>query len=81
MVQPGDELVRLDNKALDEQVAERNKYFYLSKDAAVGSAVRAKTAELSIPEYLEGRYIAELKEMEKDLAFAKSNLRTTQNFD
>ena len=80
MVQPGDELVRLDNKALDEQVAERNKYFYLSKDAAIGSAVRAKIAELSIPEYLEGRYIAELKEMEKDLAFAKSNLRTAQNF-
>ncbi|MBB75222.1 MAG: hypothetical protein CMJ75_12000 [Planctomycetaceae bacterium] len=80
MVQPGDELVRLDNKALDEQVAERNKYFYLSKDAAVGSAVRAKTAELAIPEYLEGRYIAELKAMEKRRAFAESHLRTRQNF-
>ena len=80
LVQPGDELVRLDNKALDEQVAERTKYFFLSKDAAVGSAVNAKTAKLAIPEYLEGRFIAELEQKKKQHALAKSRLLTTQNF-
>ncbi|MAV35900.1 MAG: hypothetical protein CMJ59_10605 [Planctomycetaceae bacterium] len=78
-VKPGDELVRLDNKAIEEQVAERTKYAFLSKDASVGSAVRARVAEIAIPEYLEGRYIAELSMLEKDLALAASDLSTAQN--
>jgi multidrug efflux pump subunit AcrA (membrane-fusion protein) len=78
-VKPGDELVRLDTLALQDAIAERTKYAHLTRSGAERARADVARAELAIPEYLQGRYRAQLMTMEKDLAIAESNLRTAQN--
>lgn len=79
-VQAGDELVRLDPLALEETISERTKYSHWSRSSAERSAANIVRARMAIPEYLEGRYVTELKTLKKDLAIAMSNQRTAQNF-
>ena len=78
-VQAGDELVRLDTLVIEDAIAERTKYAHWSRSSAERSQADVVRAELAVSEYLEGRYISQLKTMEKDLAIAESNLRTAQN--
>jgi len=78
-VKPGDELIRLDTLALEDAIIERTKYFYLTRSGAERAKADVASAELAIPEYLEGRYRSELMTLEKDMAIAESNLRTEQN--
>lgn len=79
IVEPGDELVRLDTLFIEEQINERSKYAHWSRSAAERSKADVARAELAIKEYLEGRYVAQLATLEKDMAIAESNLRTAQN--
>lgn len=51
----------------------------MTRSEAERSKADVASAELAIPEYLEGRYRAQLMTLEKDLAIAESNLRTAQN--
>ncbi len=78
-VRAGDELVRLDTLVIEDAINERSKYAHWSRSAAERSRADVARAELAIPEYLEGRYRAQLMTLEKDLAIAQSNLRTAQN--
>ena len=78
-VGPGDELVRLDTLAIEDAISERTKYAHLTRSGAERARADVARAELAIPEYLEGRYRAQLMTLEKDLAIAQSNLRTAQN--
>lgn len=78
-VQPGDELVRLDTLLIEEQINERTKYAHWSRSAAERSEADVARSELAVNEYLEGRFVAELMTLEKDLAIAESNLRTAKN--
>lgn len=78
-VQAGDELVRLENKQIEEYLHERTKYAYLSKDAAIGFRAEATRAGLAISEYQEGRFRTQLMGLEKDLAIAEERLTTAQN--
>ncbi len=78
-VQPGDELIKLDTLVLEEQINERSKYAHWSRSGAESWRANVARAELSIPEYLEGRYVAQMMTLEKDLAIAESDLRTAQN--
>jgi len=79
VVGPGDELVRLDTLAIEDAIAERTKYAHLTRSGAERAKADVARAELAIPEYLEGRYRAQLMTLEKDLAIAQSNERTAQN--
>lgn len=78
-VQAGDELVRLENKQIEEHLHERTKYAHLSEDAAIGFRTQATVAGIAVKEYLEGRYRTELMRLEKDLAIAKQNLSTADS--
>ncbi len=78
-VKPGDELVRLDTLALEDDICERTKYAHLTRSGAERFRADVARAELAIPEYLEGRYRAQLMTLEKDLAIAESSLLTAQN--
>jgi multidrug efflux pump subunit AcrA (membrane-fusion protein) len=75
-VKPGDVLMRLDTRTLEDAVAERTKYAYWSKSTAEWSRANTTRAELAISEYLEGRYLTQLMSLQKDLAIAEANLRT-----
>jgi len=79
VVEPGDELVRLDTLAIEDAISERSKYAHWSRSAAERSKADVVRGELAIPEYLEGRYQSNLMTLEKDLAIAESNLRTARN--
>ena len=59
--------------------AERSKYAHWSRSGAESWRATVARSKLAIPEYLEGRYVAELMTLKKDLAIAESNLRTAQN--
>ena len=79
VVEPGDELVRLDTLAIEDAIAERTKFAHLVRSGAERAKADVARAELAIPEYLEGRYRSGLMTLEKDLTIAKSNLLTAQN--
>lgn len=78
-VKPGDELMRLENKQIEDFLHERTKFAYLSRDAAVGFRAHATRAGMAISEYLEGQYRTALLTLEKDLAIAEAQLRTSTN--
>ena len=78
-VKPGDELVKLDTLFIEEQISERSKYAHWSRSAAERSKADVARSTLAINEYLEGRYVSELANLEKDVAIAQSNLRTAKN--
>ncbi|MEC9091788.1 MAG: efflux RND transporter periplasmic adaptor subunit, partial [Planctomycetota bacterium] len=80
-VKAGDKLLQLDTLALDEAISERIKYAYLTRSSAERLKGNVRAAELSIQEYLEGRFQTELKTLEKELAVAKSNLQKTQDLE
>ena len=78
-VEAGDELVTLENKAIEEYLHERTKYAHLSKDAAIGFRAEATVKGLAIAQYLEGGFRTRKLKFQKDLAFAKQRLHTANN--
>jgi multidrug efflux pump subunit AcrA (membrane-fusion protein) len=78
-VESGDELMRLDTLFIEEQINERTKYAHWSRSAAERSKADVARAKLAIGEYEEGRYVAQLATLQKDLAVAQSNVRTAQS--
>ena len=78
-VEEGQELLRLDTLAIEDAINERSKYALWSLSGAEQAAANARRAEIAIKEYLEGRFVTQLKNLEKDLAIAESNLRTEEN--
>lgn len=79
VVEPGDELVRLETLYIEEQIDERSKYAHWSRSGAEHSKAELATSELAVSEYEQGRYIAELMALEKDMAVAESNLVNAKN--
>jgi len=79
VVRAGDDLIKLDTLYIEEQINERSKYAHWSRAGAESWKAQMARRTLAIPEYLEGRYVAELMTLEKDLAIAESRLRTAQN--
>ena len=79
IVKPGDELVRLDSLFIEEQIDERTKFAHWSRSAAERSAANAKRAKLAVSEYEQGRYVAELMNLEKELTVAQSNLSSSES--
>jgi multidrug efflux pump subunit AcrA (membrane-fusion protein) len=78
-VQPGDELVRLETLLIEEEISERTKFAHLARAAAARSQADVARAELAISEYLEGQYISQLAELQKNLAIAESRLLSAEN--
>ena len=78
-VQEGDDLVRLDTLAIEDIINERSKFAHWSQSGAESARATARRSKLAINQYLEGTFVSELKNLEKDLAIAQSNLKTAQN--
>jgi len=79
IVKPGDVLVKLDTKEIEDAIAERTKYAYLTRSGAERARADVTRARLAIDEYLNGRYRTELMDLQKDLAIAEANLRTARS--
>jgi multidrug resistance efflux pump len=78
-VEVGEDLIKLDTLLIEEAILEWSKFSHLAEASAEGQKTAVARAKLAISEYEEGRFVAELMTLEKDLAIAESRLRTSQN--
>jgi multidrug efflux pump subunit AcrA (membrane-fusion protein) len=79
VVKPGDVLVRLDSSEEEETISQRKIDYQRALAGLAGAEAEKAKAEIAIPEYEEGRYVAQLESLRKNEAIAESNLRTSQN--
>ncbi len=78
IVAPGDELVRLDTKIIEEEVSLTKTNVYNATATLEESKANVAKAEIAIDAYKEGRFRAQLQLLEKELEAKKRNLRTAQ---
>jgi len=77
-VKPGDELVRLDTKQIEDAISLQTTNAHTARATLEQSKAALARAEIAIPEYLEGRYRLQLQLLKKELTIADWNLRTAQ---
>jgi HlyD family secretion protein len=75
MVEPGDELVRLDTKVIEEQVSLTKTNTYIATATLERSKANVAKAEIAIDAYKEGRFRTELMLKEKEFEVKTRNLR------
>tara|TARA_B100000029_G_scaffold88945_1_gene78722 strand:+ start:1357 stop:2853 length:1497 start_codon:yes stop_codon:yes gene_type:complete len=78
VVKPGDELVRLDTKALEENLSLAKTNVHKSRASLTKTSTGLATAKIAIRAYKEGQYLTQLKELEKLVAVSDSNLIASQ---
>ncbi len=78
-VTAGDELIRLETLAIEEEISERTKFYHLAESQVARSAADVERAKLAISEYEQGRFVSELSSLQKDLAVAESRLLNSKN--
>ena len=74
VVQPGDELVRLDTKLIEEQVSLTRTNTHIATATLERSKANVAQAEIAIDAYEKGRFLSQLKRLEKELEAHKRNL-------
>ncbi len=79
IVKEGEELLRLDTLMIEEQIHERSKFAHWCKAGEVQLKARMNASELAVKAYLEGDFVEQLTELEKQLSNAKSKVLTAQN--
>ena len=77
-VQPGDELVRLDTKLIEEQLSQTKTNTFEAKSMLERTRADAEKAEIAIDAYVKGRYRSELQGLEQDAEVAERNLRVAE---
>jgi len=78
IVKEGDELLRLDTLQIEEQIHERSKYAHWCKAGEVQLKAHMNRSKLAIKSYLEGEFVEELTDLEKELSLAKSKVLIAQ---
>ncbi len=78
VVSQGDELVRLDTKVIEEQVSLTKTNTYIATATLERSKADVAKAEIAIDAYKKGRFLSQLKLLEKELEAAKRNLRVAR---
>ncbi|MBP89203.1 MAG: hypothetical protein CMJ64_21220 [Planctomycetaceae bacterium] len=76
VVKPGDELVRLDTKVIEETVSLTKTNLHIATATHARTKANMAKAEIAIDAYLEGRYRTQMKRLQRELAIAETNLRT-----
>ncbi|MDA1055229.1 MAG: hypothetical protein O3C40_32815 [Planctomycetota bacterium] len=78
VVEPGDELVRLDTKVIEEEVSLTKTNTFIATATLEQTKANVAKAEIAIDAYKEGRFRSQLQSLEKELEAKKRNLRTAQ---
>lgn len=78
VVQPGDELVRLDTKLVEEAYSLTKTNTHIATATLERSRADVMRSEIAIDAYLKGRYRTQMKLLDKQLKIAKRNLRSAQ---
>jgi len=77
-VKPGDELVRLDTKELEENLSLSKTNVHKSRASLAKTTAGLATAKISIRAYEQGQYVTQLKEREKSVAISEANLKASR---
>ena len=77
-VEPGDELVRLDTKAIEEQLSLAKTNTFSATATLERTKANVATAKISIDAYKKGRYRSQVKSLQRELAINTSNLNTAR---
>ncbi len=78
VVEPGDELVRLDTKVIDEQVSLTRTNTHIAEATLARSTANVAKSTIAIDAYREGRFLSQLKGLEKERKRTERNLRIAQ---
>ena len=78
-VQPGDELVRLDQSTIEDNISQQTIAYQTALATYAQSESDVAVAKISITEYLEGTFRSEQKTAQSNVAIAEENLRVAQN--
>ncbi len=78
VVEPGDELVRLDTKVIEEQVSLTRTNTHIATATLERTKANVARAEIAIDAYREGRFRSQLQRLEKELESQWRNLRTAE---
>ena len=78
IVKPGDELVRLDTKIIEETVSLQKTNFHNAKATLAQSKAEVAVSEINIKAYLDGRFRSQTKMFQKQVIIAESNLATAE---
>lgn len=78
MVEPGDELVRLDQSKIEDKILQQRIVYETALANKITAESDVAVAEISITEYLEGSYREERSLVEKEIFEAEQVLRKTE---
>lgn len=78
-VKPGDILVQLDTSTIEDNINRQEIAYQSALSTFVQSESDVAVAKIAITEYEDGTFRQEMKTLEKDLAVAESNVRTSRN--
>lgn len=78
-VEAGEVLVQLETLAIEEEISERTKFYYLAESQVARSAADVERSKIAISEYQEGRFVSDLAALQKNLAISESRLLNAKN--
>jgi len=78
VVKPGDELVRLDTKQLEENLSLAKTNVHKSRASLAKTTSDLATAKIALQAYEEGEYITELKRRLSDVENSDANLKASR---
>jgi multidrug efflux pump subunit AcrA (membrane-fusion protein) len=78
LVEEGDVLVRLDTKRIEDVISQQTTTYHTSAATLAQSKAAVANAEIAIPAYLEGSYQTQMKQLQRGLTIAQTNLETAQ---
>jgi RND family efflux transporter MFP subunit len=78
MVQPGDELVRLDQSQIEDKILQQKIVYENALASKITAESDVAVAETSITEYLEGTYQEEKSKVEKEIFEAEQSVRKAE---
>ena len=78
-VNPGDVLVRLDTKTIEDNINAQRIRYETARAVFAQSESDVAVAKINVQEYLEGTYRSEKQTLEKDIKIAESQLLAAQD--
>ncbi len=79
MVEKGDEIVRLDDSSLEDQVNQQKIAYERALATKIQADKDVSTAEIAVEEYINGTYVQEKQLKEADVTVARQNLKAAEN--
>lgn len=78
-VQPGDELIRLDQSTIEDNISQQKITYENAVSAKATSESDVAVASIGIEEYLAGTFRSQQTTFKKDVVIAQSNLKSAKN--